>query len=152
MSAPHTILLLTRGSAYLEREGKLNSASTPITPGMLIHVATGGGDKPLVEPHDTAAAVPSPIMVATELPQRFGSGIDDPYNVVNEVVEYYIPLPGEHLYMFLEAAGNVAAGALLESNGAGALQADTGGAIFKALEAVNNSAGGSPARIRVEVL
>ena len=150
MSAPHTILLLTR--SYLEREGKLNSASTPITPGMLIHVATGGGDKPLVEPHDTAAAIPEPIMVATELPQRMGSGIDDPYNVAGEVVEYYIPISGEHLYMFLEIGGNVAAGAILESAGDGTLQAETTGGIFKALEAVNNSAGSAAARIRVEVL
>lgn len=148
MSAPHTIVLMAR--SYLFQEGRLNSASTPITPGMLIHQASGGTDNPLLEPHDTAAAIPEPIMIAVEMPERMGSGIDDAYDVVGETVLYYIPEPGDRFYMFLEAAGNVAAGDLLESNGAGALQAETTGGIFRALEAVDNSAGGENARIRVQ--
>lgn len=149
MSAPHTIVLISR--SYLYREGILDDTTTPVTPGMLL-TADSGGDKPRLIPHDTAAAIPAPIMVACEMPERFGSGIDDPYNVTDETVLYYIATTGDHLYMFLEAAGNVAENALLESNGEGALQAATTGAAFRALEAVNNGAGTDPARIRVEVL
>lgn len=152
MSAPHTIVLISR--SYLYREGILDDAATPITPGMLL-AADSGGDKPRLIPHATAAAAMSaltPPMVACEMPERYGSGIDDPYNVTDETVLYYIPERGDHLYMFLEAAGNVAANAILESNGAGALQAATTGGGFRALEAVDNSGGAVAARIRVEVL
>jgi hypothetical protein len=138
--------------SYLYQEGRLASASTPITPGMLIHPSAGGTDNPTLEPHDTAEAVPMPVMVAVEMPERMGSGIDDAYDTLGETVLYYIPAVGDRLYMFLEAAGNVAAGALLESNGAGALQADADadGILFRALEAVDNSAGAVNARIRVQ--
>lgn len=149
MSAPHTIVLISR--SYLYREGILDDTTTPVTPGMLIE-ADSGGDKPRVIPHSVAAELPAPIMVAVEMPERFGSGIDDPYDVTDETVLYYIPERGDHLYMFLEAAGNVAANDILESNGAGALQAASTGTGFRALEAVNNSAGAEAARIRVEVL
>jgi len=149
MSAPHTILLLTR--SYLEREGKLNDDTKPITPGMLL-TAIAGGDKPTLEPGPAATVAPPVMMVATELPQRFGQDIDTPYTVEGEVVEYYIPITGEHLYMFLEPAGNVAAGAILESGGLGYLQAGTTSPLCRALEAVDNSAGGTAVRIRVEVL
>lgn len=149
MSAPHTIVLISR--SYLYREGVLDDAATPITPGMLIS-PDSGGDKPRVIPHAVAAELPTPIMVACEMPERFGSGIDDPYNVTDETVLYYIPERGDHLYMLLEDEGNVAANAILESNGAGALQAASTGTGFRALEAVNNTGGTGPVRIRVEVL
>lgn len=149
MSAPHTIMLLTR--SYLEREGFLNDDTKPITPGMLLTAITGG-DKPGLEPGPAATVKPPVMMVATELPQRMGQDIDTPYSVELETVEYVIPLTGDHLYMFLEAAGNVAAGAILESGGAGSLQAGTISPLARALEAVDNSAGATPVRIRVEVL
>ena len=91
-------------------------------------------------------------MVAIEMPIKAGATIDTAYTVAGEAVAYVIPQSGDQLYMFLETGANVAAGARLESNGAGALQAEgTTGGLFRALEALNNSSG-SNQRIRVEVL
>lgn len=152
-TTPHTIQLLTK--TVDEREGILDSASTPITPGMLLEKVTDFSARPKLKPHATAAGAAStliPVMVAIEFPIRMGADIDTAYAVAGEAVPYVIPLPGDHLYMFLETGNNVAAGALLESNGAGALQAaSTGATPFRALEAVNNTSG-SNVRIRVEVL
>lgn len=157
-ATPHTISLLVK--VIDEREGILNS--TAIKPGMLVEKVTTFTDRPKLQPQSVAAAAAgaitiSPLMVAIENPLRqvsvnVGSTIDTAYDVAGEAVPYIIPLKGDHLYMFLKTGNNVAAGALLETAGAGNLQAvSTGAALFRALEAVNN-ASGSDARIRVEVL
>jgi hypothetical protein len=162
-TTPKTISLLVK--VVDEREGLLDSASTPIIPGMLVEKVTLFTERPKLKPQATAAAAAgalsiSPVMVAIEEPYRpavttypaAGSTIDTSYSVAGEAVPYVIPLRGDHLYMFLKTGNNVAAGALLEAAGAGNLQAvSTGAALFRALEAVNN-ASGSDARIRVEVL
>lgn len=161
-ATPHTISLLVQ--TVDEREGILDSASTPITPGMLLEKVTVFTQRPKLKPQATAAAAAgavsiSPVMVAIEEPIRptsgsysAGSTIDTAYSVAGEAVPYIIPSKGDQLYMFLKTGNNVAAGALLEAAGAGNLQAvSTGAALFRALEAVNN-ASGSDARIRVEVL
>lgn len=159
-TTPKTISLLVK--VVDEREGILDSASTPIKPGMLLEKVTLFTERPKLKPQATAAAAAgalsiSPVMVAIEEPIKpastnVGSTIDTSYTVAGEAVPYVIPLPGDHLYMFLKTGNNVAAGALLEAAGAGNLQAvSTGAALFRALEAVNN-ASGSDARIRVEVL
>lgn len=159
---PKTISLLVK--VVDEREGILDSASTPVTPGMLLEKVTVFTERPKLKPQATAAAAAgavsiSPVMVAIETPIRpvttspsSGSTIDTAYSVAGEAVPYIIPLRGDHLYMFLKTGNNVAAGALLEAAGAGNLQAvSTGAALFRALEALNNTSG-SDARIRVEVL
>lgn len=161
-TTPHTISLLVK--VVDEREGILDSASTPIKPGMLLEKVTDFTERPKLKPQATAAAAAgavsvSPVMVAIEMPFRptgaspaSGSTIDTAYATAGEAVPYIIPLRGDHLYMYLKTGNNVAAGALLEAAGAGNLQAvSTGGALFRALEAINN-ASGSDARIRVEVL
>lgn len=159
-ATPHTISLLVK--VVDEREGILDSASTPVKPGMLLEKVTLFTERPKLKPQATAAAAAgavsiSPVMVAIESPIRqasvnVGSTIDTAYDVAGEAVPYVIPLRGDHLYMYLKTGNNVAAGALLEAAGAGNLQAvSTGAALFRALEAINN-ASGSDVRIRVEVL
>lgn len=160
MATPHTISLLVQ--TVDEREGWLNS--TAIKPGMLVEKVTDFSGRPKLQPQSVAAAAAgvitiSPVMVAIESPIRPSSGsgsagstIDTTYSNAGEAVPYIIPSKGDQLYMFLKTGNNVAAGALLETAGAGNLQAvSTGAALFRALEAINN-ASGSDARIRVEVL
>jgi hypothetical protein len=114
---------------------------------MLVEINANGK----VIPFD-AVATPKPILVAVEMPIRSGSGIEDDFNVAGEAVPVHNALSGDQLYMMLEAGANVAAQATLESSGNGHLQAATSFAAFKALEAINNSAGYDGKRIRVEVL
>jgi len=143
---PNTILLNVRNRHELERALE---AGQDITPGMLLQYTASALT---VAPHATAAGVPSPILVATEMPIRAGSGIDDPYNVDGEVVSFHVALSGDQLWMLVETGANIGDGDLLESAGDGTLQAATSGAAFRALEAVDNSAGYVAERIRVEVL
>lgn len=118
-----------------------------IMPGMLIQ-RTAAGE---VEPHDTATGFASP-MFAVELPAREGQDIDTAYDQDGESVLYAYCRPGDEVYALLEVGANVAEAALLESNGAGYLQAGTTNPVVRAIEAVNNSAGDAAVRIRVEVL
>ena len=147
ISPPNTITLNVRNRHELERPLE---AGQDILPGMLIQYTTGALT---VRPHSTAAGAARPIMVAVEMPIRSGSDINDAYNVDGEVVAFHVAIPGDQLYMLLETGANVGDGDILESNGAGELQALTGSApLFRALENVNNSANYQSQRIRVEVL
>ena len=145
-TAAHTVLT---GPDGIRLERAVYSASTPITPGMLIQYHSGALT---VEPHSSAAGAIATVMVAVEEPENRGHGIDDAYTVVNEIVQVDFPYSGCHRYMLLSAGENVAAGALLESNGDGSLQAGSTHPAFRAIEAVNNSAGYANVRINVEVI
>lgn len=144
--APNTILLNVRNQH--EKDYPLSSGDTPVMPGMLVELTADFK----VIPHDAAAAALRQFLVAVEMPIRSGSGIDDEYNVTNEVVPVHNALSGDYLYMMLEAGANVAKGATLESSGNGHLQAGSSNPIAVALESVNNSAGYDGKRIRVEVI
>ncbi len=149
-ATPQTIILST--VSQNEKEYPLESASFPITPGMICEINADGN----VIPHD-AVAIPQPFIVAVEMPIRptsanASSGIEDPYNVADEQVPVHYAQSGDRLYMMLEAGANVAKNDKLESCGNGHLQAATSYAIVRALEAVDNSAGYDGTRIRVEVL
>lgn len=139
------IILNYRGQVH-EKESPLKSGST-IKPGMLLQF-----DVMDVKPHASAAGIPQPLIVAVEAPWREGAGIDDVFDVAGEQVPYHYLLPGEEFYGLIDAGEDIAAGDILESAGNGSLQADTSGDKFRALEAVDNSAGYTPARIHVEVL
>ena len=143
---PNTILLNVRNRHELERALE---AGQDILPGMLVQYTTGALT---VRPHSTAAGVPSPILVATEMPIRAGSDIEDAFDTDGEVVSFHVALSGDQLWMLVEIGANIGDGDLLESAGDGTLQAATSGAAFRALEAVDNSAGYESERIRVEVL
>lgn len=143
---PRTILLNVRN--HHEKDFPLASADSPILPGMLVEL---NADRKAI-PHDAAAAVPAPLLVAVEMPIRSGSDIDTAFDVAGEVVPCHYALSGDLLYMMLEAGENIAKGDNLESSGNGHLRAATSGAIVRAVESVNNSAGYDGTRIRVEVL
>lgn len=142
--AAHTIIL--REWSLKRYKAKL-ATGQDITPGMLCELPTVD----TIQPHSSAAGVPAPLIVAVEAAE-VGRGIDDDYAVDGEEVNYAIVDSGEWFYGLLAAGEDISANDLLESAGDGTLQADTTGDKFRALEAVDNSAGYEAVRIKVEVL
>jgi hypothetical protein len=152
-TTPKTVLL-----GGEPRHAEAAAANGPVMPGMLLAMTSTGA----VRPHNVAGAQAS-AMFAREA-DFVGASIDDEFET-GELVPYYIGKSGDRFYAFLEAGANVAIGALLESNGAGALQPLTapaeddgtvtsfgGAALVRAIEAVNNSGGEGVVRIKVEVI
>jgi hypothetical protein len=152
MATPKTVVLKGRG---IRKEFTADAAG--ILPGMLIkRIATSG--KCAV--HATAAG--NAVKMFAVENEVVGGDIDDAYldedNVLAEVMQ-----PGSEVYAFLPAnAAAVVIGDYLESDGTGRLRkAVTDAAtddtqrvsvVATALEAIDNSANGSPVRIRVEIL
>jgi hypothetical protein len=136
------IVLMARGNHVFQTEDK--PAGGAITPGMVLALNSSGQ----LIAHNVAGGVTS--MVAMER-DEMGKDIDAAYASGDRVKCAHLS-SGERFNGLLETGANVAIGALLESNGAGALQPVTAGtAIVQALEALNN-ASGSNQRIRVQVL
>lgn len=147
-STPAQIILKRNGEGELTvfEETVVTAA---ITPGEFVIFSSGS-----VKPHNVAADADAPDILAIEnayLDPRTATdpAIDTDYAVAAKA-KLVFPQPGDLLYCFLEAAANVAKGAPLEHNGSGHLQAYTSGKIVAyAAEAKDNSAGGSPVRIKV---
>jgi len=142
-TASHTISL--RVWSIKEDKAPL-ATSKDVTPGMWLEFASGS-----VQPHSNASAVPSPKIIAVEAPYRSGAGIETAYDVDGEEVDFHYAQSGEQFFALLAAGEDVAADALLESDGAGGMQAGSS-TFVRALEAVDNSASYEYVRIRVEVL
>jgi hypothetical protein len=138
---PRVILLRGRG------ERREAPAAGAITPGHLIAYNSSGS----FVVHPTAAVATNKIFAVED--DHNGKGIDDAY-ATNDYVQ------AEELHAgcdvnALVAAGHAAIvrGALLESAGNGTLRALTGNfPIAKALESVDNSGGGTAARIKVSLI
>lgn len=99
----------------------------------------------------TAADADAQRMVAVENDLR-GDDIATAY-AEDDQVQYVVPRQGDELYMWIEANNAaVLKGAALESASGGDLQTYTSGRIVGfAAEAVDNSGGGTHARIQVEI-
>lgn len=144
-------------------------AAAVITPGELLEVTgrTSKDDK-TVQPH---SSIPSTDTEGAAIPRfaleyaKTGKGIDDDYST-DDHVEYRTFLPGEEVFAWLDAGESVSSDDPLESAGNGALKIHDGSAdsdttttqtyydgaiVAHAIEAVDNSGGGSPVRVRVEV-
>lgn len=146
-TSPYTIMLSDRSK--FERDEGIVASSETIYPGQMVAWSSGS----LIQ-HGSAADVDAQIIFADRWP-AYNKGIDDPYTQTMTCPIIY-PVPGAKVYAFLETGANVAKGAALEANGAGALQAlSTGRIVAFADEAVNNSGGGTgpdgSARIRVRI-
>lgn len=140
-----------------------SKASAAITPGDVIE--DGGAND--IQRHSTADAnaerrfaVESTLMGV----EPAGLHIDRDYATGETVREAYVP-SGALIYAWLAAGENVAKGAELSSDGAGKLQAYTApslaatsgtaqgdAAVARAAEAVNNTAGTVPVRIKVRAI
>lgn len=141
-TTPKVIELYGQG---LQHEELVSDAA--VTPGMLVtRTATG------VRPHNVASGVATPAFALEN--GAVGRGIDDTY-AIGDQCTYKVFAPGSGIYALAHAGGAaIAVGAMLMSAGDGTLELastdDT--AIAQALEAVDNSAGGSAVRIKVEVI
>jgi hypothetical protein len=135
---------------------KENVANETITPG---HLITLNSSNKLIKHATAAGNTNATFAIENEV---FGKGVDDNY-VANDNVLYGIFQPGDEVLALVAAsAGAIVIGDYLESAGNGTLRkvataaatADTGRAsiIAKALQAVDNSGGATPARILVEIV
>jgi hypothetical protein len=148
--ASNTIILVGGG---IHKEGKANAA---ITPGDLVERMSTGN----IRKHATAAGNAAPSFAIEN--EVIGKGIDDDYAANDNV--YFVHLaPGSVVYARVAAAAAaIAIGDYLESAGNGTLrkasasaatsEAQRAGIVARALEAVDNSGGGSAVRIKAEVL
>lgn len=122
------------------------AAAAGILPGMLVEGVPGGD----VVPHATAGGVATPSFARPN--EVIGKGIDDAY-ADGDTVLYGVSQSGHEVYGWIADGENIAAGDYLESAGDGTFVAvDTGTALVKALETVDNSTGGAAARMKLEVL
>lgn len=134
-------------------------AEAAVTPGDLLNFASAT----TVQPHNAAAGVLQGKLVAleTQTPDsETAHSIDTDYDV-GDVVYYAEGKPGDVFYMWL-ADGQTAVmnpPSQLQSDGAGALNvvvvADTtlvNSIVGVAEEALDNSVGGAPARIKVRIV
>ena len=125
-------------------------ATEAITPGMLVNPV----DATQVEMNDIVSATDQPGLVEVAVENDiFGGGIDDAYASGDTVISQILR-PGCEFYGWV-AAGEaaVAYDAYLTTAAGGLLTAGTAAnAIAMAREAVDNSGGGTSARIRVVVI
>ena len=130
-------------------------AGATITPGQLLAWSTGA-----LIPHGTANGVKGVPMVAVETltPNADTTAQVSVTYPSGDTVYYVTPRAGDVLYMFLKNGENVAVGATLASDGAGALQAITvstlsleNAVVAVAAQALNNSTGAA-ARILAEIV
>jgi len=143
---------------WLKGDGLVKEANAggAITPGHLVFIATDGD----VEVHGTAAvnAIPAFALEADFI----GKGIDVAY-AAGERVQYLMPQRGAEIFALVAAsAAAIVIGDYLESAGDGTVRILTAAAatseaarqsvVARAIEAVDNSGGGSPARIKIEVV
>lgn len=148
--AYNTILL--KGDFGRRYDEKLADGS--ITPGMLMY--TTSADK--YKAHATSGGIwDRSIAVEDSLQGKDGvntkgNTIDDAYTDATLVRAITVE-PGDEVYALIAAGQNVALGAELMSNGAGAVTAktSTNHVVGWAAEAKDNSGGGSPVRIRMKV-
>ena len=146
---PNTIILYGQGC---RKEG---IASEAITPG---HLVEFGGSNDL-QKHSTAAGnARKAFAVENDL---IGDGINDAY-ATGEQVQYNVFQSGDEVYALVaDGATAITKGAGVESAGDGTVrilataaateESERDSVVGYALEAVDNSGGGSAVRIRIEV-
>jgi hypothetical protein len=131
-------------------------AAEAITPGHLIALdSTGKAIKHNVAGPAAAAGANIQGMVRVAVEQDFfGKGIDDAYALNDRVVYQPLDTGCEFMALVAAAAPAIAYNDYVESAGNGTVRKTTilANAIGRATVALDNSAGGSPARLRVEVL
>lgn len=151
---PNTILL--SGSPQYPQE---RNAAEAITPGHLIEYVPSGVDAGKLRKHANAAKNAQPAFANVRLtPDRTVTTlpIDTPY-AVGETVQWLIANAGDVVYGLVAAAAPaIALGDALESAGNGTVRKftavatpDTDSVVGYADEALDNSAGGAAARLRV---
>lgn len=123
------------------------AAKEAITPGMLVVLDTTGG----VTRWKKAATAKEPTTSVALDMLMLNAGVDDACGA-GDLIEVAELVPGQSFWAIIASGANITAGDKLENAGTGKLRAWTDASrAFRALETVDNSAGPSDARIRVEV-
>lgn len=151
---PRAVILVGKEQARV-REG---IAAGTITPGMLLAIDSAGK----YVAHNVAGGVAN--LIFADMADYVGKGIDDNY-VANDNVFAWIVNKGAEINTLVAAsAAAIVVGDLVESNGAGGVRKATpasqsgttpfavvpaGHVVGIALTAVDNSGGGTPARIQI---
>lgn len=123
------------------------AASEAITPGMLVERFASGTTNRWRKSTLTGAASRA---VALDHSMA-NAGVDTAY-AASDLVEVGIQKPGSVVWGLIASGANIAFGAPLSDAGNGYFKAASGVTIAQALEKVDNSAGPTAARIRVEFL
>ena len=156
---PNVIIL--RGDPRI----KSKVAAEALTPGKLLEDDGSGG----IQEHDTAGGNCKPWVALTNPATNPSStALIDVDNASGDNTNFAMGRPGEEFYMWLKDGENVSEGDLLESDGAGNLQAHTPQAVdeggtatysvlanaarFEAAEDKDSSAGTVAVRIRARVV
>lgn len=137
MSTRRVIALL--GQPLVTEEGKATEA---ITPGMLVQGVTQ------LKRNATASVFTNKAFALER--DEMGDGINVPY-ASGDTVKVGHFWPGQRVYALLASGQNVAEDAKLEPATDGYVKAGTTAPIGRAMEAVNNTTGGTP-RVRMEIL
>lgn len=157
---PATIVLEAK-NGLKTNEGRVKTAKT-IYPGMLIERLTDTGYQYMtVQPHATAGGA-AELLIAIELalvadiPGATYSGgtVDDAY-AAGDLVRWHHCQRGDVVHALVAASASaIVMTDWLSSNGDGCLRKETstGVKLFAPMEAVDNSAGSSRARIRARAL
>lgn len=152
----------------LNHQPEESRAGATITPGMLLGqtttALTQAGERPRVVPHATAGGPAEKKFakengfkggtMSTDMESISGGGIDDDY-ATGDTVLIHTCQPGDVIYALVPASATaIVLTDYLTSNGDGRLKKATSTDIRIAvpLEAVNNSAVTTDARIRVRIL
>ena len=154
MTTPQTIELNAGIGGEPQVKERLSAAGSAIKPGYLIEEV--GGE---VQEHSTAAANAQKLFALTN--PITGGTIDTAYGAA-QTVRYGAFKTGQEVYVLLAAAATaVIDGSVLESAGDGTVRLASADAatdtaqrdaiVGYAIEAVDNSAGGSEARLRMRV-
>jgi len=142
--AERTIFLKGRP---IRKEGIAGGA---ITPGMTVVLGAAGTF--IAGPAAGAAPIDRTLNVAFEQELKDGTTVDTAY-AANDRLYYGSVRPGSEWYALVAAAAvAIVKGDMLEFNGGYLRKATTGTVKAVALESVDNSGGGVPARIIVEAL
>jgi hypothetical protein len=137
----NTILLKGRG---IRKEAV---AGGTITPGDLLTINSSGN---LIR-HATASGAAAPLFAVEN--DLVGLTIDDNYDANDYVQSEYLFSGCEVLTNVAAAAAAIVIGDLLEADGAGGVRKLTNGVVIaQAIQAVDNSAGGSRARIQAVIV
>jgi hypothetical protein len=135
-------VIVLRGQPYINEEGV--AATADILPGMLVKGVSS------IAKHSTSGGAAARAFVLER--DEAGRDVDTVY-AINDKVKVGLFQPGERVWAIIPSGQNIAEDGWLMSNGDGTLIAHTGSntRIGRCLEAVNNSAGPSYARVVCEV-
>jgi hypothetical protein len=143
-ASPNTIVLIGR----LEDQNLEYPANAALKPGHLVLVMSTGKVK-----KNDAASVPCQKLFAKE-DDHIGRGVADAY-AADEVVFCHAAQPGDVIYGWVPASATaLVKGDKVKSNGDGCLVKITASSDFvigTVHEAVDNSAGGAEARVKVRI-